>query len=118
VRPARDRLLRKNGGSIVITFDEDPEPSHWDQFLDDPTAPSEWPLHPVWDASSRETMRLTARHIVRAQQSAHEWSVPQGSIEIAENGTGDRLLLMPASDEVFFWDHETGETERVEVDWA
>jgi hypothetical protein len=43
--------------------------------------------------------------------------VPEDSIDIAENGGGDLLIIRAGSDEVEFWDHETGESVPVELDW-
>lgn len=40
------------------------------------------------------------------------------SIVIAGNGTGDLLLVLAGSDDVVWWDHESGGVEPVAVDWA
>jgi hypothetical protein len=53
----RERLLRNNGGEILVEWDGDGE---------------EWQLHPVFDDSDRETTRRSANHLVREQQSARE----------------------------------------------
>ena len=34
------------------------------------------------------------------------------------NGVGDLLIVRAGSDEVEFWDHETGESRVVGVDWG
>jgi hypothetical protein len=54
-------------------------------------------------------------HIVHETREAHDTipNLPAGSVVIAENGTGDLLLLLAHGDEVAWWDHETGQTEPV-----
>ncbi len=42
---------------------------------------------------------------------------PANGVAIAANGGGDFLIIQPGSDDIEFWDHETGQTEPVEVDW-
>jgi SMI1-KNR4 cell-wall len=95
----RVRLHRENGGQIEA-------------------AGESWQLFPVFDSSDRKRITRTANHIVRATQAARTWTdFPQDAIAIAENGSGDFLILRAGSDEVEFWDHETGESEMVDVDW-
>jgi SMI1 / KNR4 family (SUKH-1) len=102
----RDRLMRDNGGEIEV----DGYPG------DDPI----WSLHPVWDPSDRRRAARTANHIVSETREGHErgGDLPAGSTVIAENGTGDLLLVLVDADNVVWWDHETGEVESVVVDWS
>jgi hypothetical protein len=76
-----------------------------------------WRLFPVFDASDRRRIARTANHIVRETQVARERAgLPEGSIAIAEDGSGYLLIVRAGSDEVEFWDHETSESRIVEVD--
>lgn len=95
----RVRLHRENGGGIQAAGDV-------------------WQLFPVFDPSDRKRITRTANHIVRETQSARRWSgFPEDAIAIAANGGGDFLIINAGSDEIEFWDHETGQSEPVEVDW-
>ena len=102
----RDRLMRDNGGEIEV----DGYPG------DNPI----WYLHPVWDPSDRRRIARTANHIVGETREAHDTigDLPAGSIVIADNGTGDLLLVLADDDDVVWWDHETGEIESVAPDWS
>ena len=95
----RVRLHRENGGGIRAVGDV-------------------WQLFPVFDPSDRKRITRTANHIVRETRWARECAgFPADAIAIADNGGGDFLIVQPGSDDIQFWDHETGETEPVEVDW-
>ncbi len=95
----RVRLHRENGGEVRALGDM-------------------WRLFPVFDASDRRRIARTANHIVRETQVARERAgFPEGAIAIAEDGGGNLLIVRAGSDEVEFWDHETGESEPVVVDW-
>ncbi len=97
----RDRLILENGGEIKA-------------------ARETWTLYPVWDATNRKTMSRTANHIVRENESLRrDWAdiLPIGVIAIADNGGGDLLVIRPGQDDVLLWDHETGETSPVTVNW-
>ncbi|MEJ7786516.1 MAG: SMI1/KNR4 family protein [Solirubrobacteraceae bacterium] len=105
-RVLRERLMRNNGGEIRVAG-----------YVDDGPY---WTLHPVWDGGDRKRIARTAGHIVRETREAHETidALPDASIVIAGNGTGDLLLVLAGSDDVVWWDHETGGVEPVAVDWA
>ncbi len=95
----RVRLYRENGGQIEA-------------------AGNSWQLFPVFDSSDRKRMTRTANHIIRETQAARTWTdFPQDAIATAENGGCDFLILQSGSDEVEFWDHETGESKVVDVNW-
>ena len=97
----RRRLIRENGGEIRADRED-------------------WTLFPVWDPTNRKTMGRTGNHIVRENEALRrDWAdiLPAGSIAIADNGGGDLLVLSPGSDDVLFWDHETGETSPANVQW-
>src|SRR5689334_24455597 len=94
----RVRLHRENGGEV------------W--ALDDMMQ-----LLPVLDASDLRRIARTANHVVRGTQVARERAgFPEGAIAIAEDGGGNLLIVRAGSDEVEFWDHETGESRVVDVD--
>jgi SMI1/KNR4 family protein SUKH-1 len=97
----RQRLIRDNGGEIEASGDR-------------------WTLYPVRDDTDRRTVARTANHIVR-ENEAHrrDWpdALPPGWVGIADNGTGDLLVVGPDRDDVCFWDHETGGLEPVSVAW-
>ncbi len=96
----RVRLHRENGGEIRALGDM-------------------WRLFPVFDASDRRRVARTANHVVRETRVARERAgFPEGAIAIAEDGGGDLLIVRAGSDEVEFWDHETGESRVVDVDWG
>jgi hypothetical protein len=97
----RQRLIENNGGEIRVEG----------EF---------WTLFPVWDPTNRQTMRRTANHIVRENDPRlNPWAdlLPPGLVAIANNGGGDLLVLAPGSDQVSFWDHETGELSAARVTW-
>jgi hypothetical protein len=91
----RARLLRDNGGAVECDGEE-------------------WQLFPVWDPTDRRTMRKTASHLVaETQRAASRWArFPVGAMAIAENGSGDLLVLRSGSDQVEMWLHETGQVVR------
>jgi hypothetical protein len=95
----RVRLHRENGGGIRAAGDE-------------------WQLFPVYDSSDRKRITRTANHIIRQTRWARGCAgFPEDSVAIAENGGGDYLIVRADSDLVEFWDHETGESEPVNVAW-
>lgn len=102
-----DRMLRENGGSIKAAGDE-------------------WLLYPFLDSSDRKRIARTCNDIVRETRRMREWSnFPPDAVAIAGNGTADQLILLPKTESprelgpsVFWWDHETGEVEKVADDFA
>jgi len=98
--PAQFRayLIASNGGEVEIEDDT-------------------WEIHPVLDAADRKRVARSANHVVRETTVARDWpGFPSGAIAIGINGTGDRLVFLPAAhdptaldERVFQWDHETCE---------
>ncbi len=78
-----------------------------------------WDLYPVWNKANKKVMKRTANDIIQNTESAREWlTFPDEAVAIAQNGTGDLLLLLPKDDKYFsdltyHWDHETGSVTRV-----
>jgi hypothetical protein len=67
-------------------------------------------LHPVSDASDRKRLSRTANDIVRETQQARKSAgFPENGIATAENVFSDLLVLLPISEHILVWDHETGE---------
>jgi len=97
----RNRLLRSNGGDIT-TEDDD------------------WILYPVRDATDRKRLSRSCNDVVRETHVAREWCsrFPKDAVAIAANGSGDLLVLLPGSDEIHLWYHETGELSVQTVDWG
>ncbi len=95
----RERLLRNNGGEIEAVDDD-------------------WTLHPVADTSDRKRAGRTASDVVRETMQARDWpGFPVSAIAIANNGTGDLLILRAGSDSIELWDHESEECTPVEINW-
>jgi cell wall assembly regulator SMI1 len=108
-RELRERLMRDNGGEITAMPVREDEQSDFD--------PS-WDLHPVWDDSDRRRAARTASHIVREAAEVRMWpDFPDGAFPFASNGTADRLVVLPDSDDFLYWDHEHGTTLSVRVWW-
>jgi len=95
----RKRLLRSNGGELLIEGDS-------------------WWLFPVWDPTDRKRMGRTANHIVRETESWRgSCGFPTEAIAVAGNGTGDVLIIRNGSEVIEHWSHETGDSKAVEIDW-
>ena len=104
--PAYTAKMRlENGGEVVV----DGEPGF---------------LHPLLDESSTKRMTRTCNDVIRETGAAREWpDFPPEALAIADNGGGDRLVFLPNDerrygDEVYRWDHETGEVEAVAKDFT
>lgn len=71
-----------------------------------------WNLYAVKDTSSRKHISRSANHIERETHQARLWEgFPPNAVAIAENGTGDLLILFKDNPDVFVWHHESGLTE-------
>jgi hypothetical protein len=76
-----------------------------------------WILLPVRDAADSRRLARTADDIVtRTQEAADE--LPEGTVVVAENGTGDLLVLMADRSQPAWWDHETAEMHPIRTDWS
>lgn len=84
-------------------------------------------LFPFLDASDRKHIQRTCGSIDRETNSARkDWAgFPPDAVAIGANGGGDLLVLIPMSEypdtlqhSVYWWDHETGEVDRVADDFG
>jgi hypothetical protein len=98
----RERLRRDNGGEIPV-----------EGYPGDDV----WQLHPVWDDGDRKRMARTASHVVR-ETDEHGELLPEGTVVIGDNGSGDLLVLPAGSDNPAWWDHETGDLQPITTDWS
>jgi hypothetical protein len=91
----KTRLLRENGGEIEAGGEI-------------------WQLFSVLDTSDRKHASRSATNIVTETKNANKWvGFPENAVAIADNGTGDLLILL--SGEVYHWLHESGTTHPVTV---
>lgn len=101
------KMAKLNGGSVTLGSDD-------------------FELHPFMDTSDRKRLARTASDIVRETAAARQWSgFPQDAVSIGANGCGDFLVLVPSqinpavlAQEVYWWDHETGELNKVADDFS
>jgi hypothetical protein len=102
----REKMLKDNGGEVE-------------------TPPDAWNLYPFFDTSDKKRIKRTSNDIVRETTVAREWdNFPKEAIAIGSNGCGDRLIFIRSSDDplklddsVFWWDHETGNINKVANDF-
>jgi CheY-like chemotaxis protein len=93
--PLRARLLRENGGEIECDGEV-------------------WQLHPVFDPTDRRTIQRSANHIARETMEGRRWrGFPDGALVLATDGSGNRLVVLPGSDEIRRWGHESCACESV-----
>ncbi|WP_286965046.1 SMI1/KNR4 family protein [Flavobacterium sp. UBA4854] len=97
----KEKMIKENGGEAETEYDY-------------------WNLYPFFDKSDKKRISRTCNHIILETKQAKEWSnFPLNAIAIAGNGSGNQLILIPSdnsemlSEEIFFWNHETGEKEKV-----
>jgi hypothetical protein len=101
-------MVKQNGGEVV-------------------TEPDSWQLFPFFDTSDRKRLARTCNDIVRETSSARNsaFGFPPEAVAVGANGTGDHLVFLPQADAphlldhaVWWWDHETGELNRVADDFS
>jgi hypothetical protein len=96
-----EKMLKDNGGELV--FDED----------------FGFQIIPFFDKSSRKRISRTCNHIIKENESAKAWrGFPENAIAIGFDGGGNYLILRHQGDGLledvlYFWDHETAETEYI-----
>jgi len=91
------------------------------------TQDDEFHLHPFFDTSDKKRLKRTCNDIVRETMSARDgwYGFPPNGVVIGTNSGGDLLILLPMADLadtlqhcVYWWDHETGETNLVADDYS
>jgi len=91
--------VRDNGGEIIVNDDE-------------------WSLHSIWDPADRKTIGRTSNHMLVETASARTWeSFPESGVSVSPDGNGDRLIIFDTSDQLYLWEHETGECVLVISDF-
>lgn len=95
--------MKKENGGVIETENDD------------------WQLFPFFDKLDKKRISRTSNHIILETKEAKKWrNFPNNGIAIGENGSGDRLILLPTienskvlSEEIYTWFHETGEVEKI-----
>lgn len=100
----RRLMMQSNGGAVSAKSD------HWN-------------LIPLRDTSDRKRVSRTANHVIAETKSFSGFpSWHENAFAIAENGTGDALIMFRDGDrfepQVFYWSHEDGALELVAEDFS
>jgi len=96
----KNRMIKSNGGVLVT-----------DEF--------EFELFPFFDKFDRKRISRTCNHIGLETKNAREWiGFPENGIAIGSDGFGNLIILTHngdriLTDEIYFWNHEIGETEKI-----
>lgn len=95
----RRRLMSENGGEI-----DDADEGYWVVF-------------PVYDDSDRRRLSRSANHVVKETEAwrGKGWGFPDDAVAIAEDQTGNALILLPGDDTIYLWDHELAEPCAIEL---
>src|SRR5262245_29411051 len=83
-----------------------------------------WSLYPILDDSDRKRLKRTCNDVIYETNQARKWpSFPAEAVAIGSNGGGDQLVFLHDAgagrlgDAVYWWDHETGEVQKVAEDF-
>jgi|TARA_B110000114_G_C15030142_1_gene372572 hypothetical protein len=96
----KNRMIKSNGGELS------PEEFGFE-------------LYPFFDKSDRKRISRTYNHIGLETKNAREWDgFPENAIAIASDGFGNQIILIHngngiLKNEIYFWDHETREVEKI-----
>jgi hypothetical protein len=85
------------------------------------TKDNTWTIHPFFDKSDIKRIKRTTNHIILETKNSKEWDgFPENAVAIGDNGTGDKLILLPIdsntktlSDKIYVWLHETREIQEL-----
>ena len=77
-------------------------------------------LYPFFDKSNKKRISRTSNHILKENESVKKWNnFPEEAIAIGSDDFGNQLVFLKvieesiANEELFFWDHETGELIKI-----
>lgn len=96
----KNRMIKLNGGELAP-----------DKFG--------FQLYPFFDKSDKKRISRTCNHIGIETKNAREWNgFPKNAIAIASDGYGNQVILLHngngiLTDEIYFWDHEIKEVEKI-----
>jgi len=95
----KNEMMQNNGGTICI---------------DDEV----WELFPIADTSDKKRISRTCNHIIHETNQAKRWSdFPKNALAIASDSCGNLLIFKQENgkylDEIYLWNHETGELSMV-----
>jgi hypothetical protein len=94
----RQRLMAQNGGIARARLES-------------------WDLYKIRDTTDVRRLKRSMSHVLRETElNRDQEHFPRDGIALASNGGGDQLVLLGTGDQVYFWSHESGELEPVEVD--
>lgn len=90
------------------------------------TGEDDWLIHPFLDTTDRKRFSRTSNDITRETAQARQWAgFPQDSVAIANNGSGDFLVLNPSLEnsaildaKVYLFRHDTRTLEQVANDFS
>jgi len=96
----KNRMIKSNGGELVT-----------DKF--------EFELYPFFDKSDRKRISRTCNHIGLETKNARKWNgFPKNGIAIGSDGFGNLIILTHSgngilAEEVYFWNHEIRDSEKI-----
>jgi hypothetical protein len=90
------------------------------------TPPDVWLLYLFFDTSDRKRLKRTTNDIIKENKSAQEWTgFPNNAVAIGGNDVGDQLVFLRLESTkailgkiVYWWDHETGDLNKVANDFS
>jgi hypothetical protein len=94
------RMMESNGGELF-------------------TEEFEIQLYPFFDKSDKKRISRTSNHIALETKHAKDWpGFAENYIAVGTDGFGNQLVLTHdgngiLTDKIYFWDHETGELEKI-----
>jgi len=97
----KNRMIKSNGGELLIS----------DKF--------KFELYPFLDKTDRKRISRTCNHIGLETKNAREWNgFPDNVIAIGADGYGNQLTLTHngngnLTEELYFWNHETRQMEKI-----
>ncbi|MEP0212482.1 MAG: SMI1/KNR4 family protein [Cellulophaga sp.] len=102
----KNRMISLNGGEIEeVIENEEEDYIYW--------------LYPFFDKSDKKRISRTCNHIGLETENSRKWeNFPKNTIAIGHDGSGNKLVLIHngngvLSENLYFWDHETGEIEKI-----